>query len=156
LLNLENRTGRSACATEKKMPITKSGRYSMNPAYAQALDRAAEEERNAKNGKDAGEDGNDGSDGSEDSAASDGDDAASKPRAKNAGENSSQKSRPVKRIEIEPAENGGFVSRTEREQSDDEDGGQADGWAPPYQEPELRAHPDGVDLMKFLGQALGM
>jgi hypothetical protein len=142
------------------MPITKSGRYSMNPAYAEALDRAAEEERNAQNGKDGGEDG---TDGSEDSAASDGDasDAQSKPDGTKDGNKGGEKNAPkkaaVKRIEIEPAENGGFVSRTQRQQPDDGDNQEAcghGGWAPPYEEPELRAHPDGAHLLNFLGREL--
>jgi hypothetical protein len=135
------------------MPITKSGRYSMNPAYAEALERAAEEERNAKNGNSGGDDSADGSDG-------DGDNADAAPRQAGPGsadEKTSQKNRPVKRIEIEPAENGGFVSRTERQQPDDGDSQEAcghGGWAPPYEEPELRAHPDGEQLLSFLGQEL--
>ena len=113
------------------MPITKSGRYSMNPAYAEALDLAEELGRHVQDAKD-GKDG----DASED------------------GENGAQQKGPVKRIEIEPAENGGFVSRTHREQSESAGGENHDGWAPPYDEPELRAHPDGAHLMRFLGREL--
>ena len=114
------------------MPITKSGRYSMNPAYAEALDRAAQENS-------AG----DAQDDSQDEA--------------NAGDKTAQKKPPVKRIEIEPAENGGFVSRTHRDPAvAGESAGAAkhDAWAPPYDEPELRAHPDGQHLMSFLGHEL--
>ena len=114
------------------MPITKSGRYSMNPAYAEALDLAEALGRHVEDAKDGK-----GGDASEDGAKA------------------PQKKAAVKRIEIEPAENGGFVSRTHRQQSEDEDGNEHDAWTPPYQEPELRAHPDGAHLMKFLGSELG-
>jgi hypothetical protein len=126
------------------MPITKTGRYSMNPAYAEALDRAAQEK-------------DDEQDNAQDAAGKDDGNGAGKSDGKadgKDGEKGAPKKGAVKRIEIEPAENGGFVSRTQREQSDDDDGGTDDGWAPPYQEPELRAHPDSVDLMKFLGREL--
>jgi hypothetical protein len=122
--------------TEKTMPITKTGRYSMNPAYAEALDRAEQEKNDA-----------DASDGTHDEKA------AAKDDGKDAKKTAPKKGA-VKRIEIEPAENGGFVSRTQREQSEDDDGGQHDGWAPPYEEPELRAHPDSGHLMKFLAGVL--
>ena len=114
------------------MPITKTGRYSMNPAYAEALDRAAQD--------------NSADDGQNDSS----DDGTDNPQG------ASQKGA-VKRIEIEPAENGGFVSRTHRDPAvagESAAGDKRDGWAPPYDEPELRAHPDGAHLMKFLGREL--
>ena len=107
------------------MPITKSGRYSMNPAYAEALDRAMEEERESSADK-----------------KREASDAADKKKAA------------VKRIEIEPAENGGFVSRTHRDQTESADREKHEGWAPPYDEPELRAHPDGAHLLGFLGHEL--
>ena len=135
------------------MPITKTGRYSMNPAYAEELDRAAQD-KNAGDDPDEKNDAPDGKDGEQD----DGNDAQGKSDGKKDGQKDGEKNAPkkgaVKRIEIEPAENGGFVSRTQREQSEDNNGGNDDGWAPPYEEPELRAHPDGVDLMKFLGREL--
>ncbi len=122
------------------MPITKTGRYSMNPAYGEALDRAAQE-----NGDGQCPDGQDGQDNGRDAGEVNGKDGAK----------DAQKKAAVRRIEIEPAENGGFVSHTHREQTDnDEDGGQADGWAPPYHEPELRAHPDSAHLMRFLAREL--
>lgn len=119
------------------MPITKTGRYSMNPAYAEELDRAEQEKDAEQNDANAAKDNADGRNDGE----KDGDKNVSKKGA-------------VKRIEIEPAENGGFVSRTHREQTDDEDGTEHDGWAPPYNEPELRAHPNAAHLMRFLAQEL--
>lgn len=119
------------------MPITKTGRFSMNPAYAEALDRASQ---NANDG--------DGPDGEQD------DQQDAQQAAGNSNDKNAQKKAAVKRIEIEPAENGGFVSRTQREQNEDQGGANHDDWAPPYEEPELRAHPDGVNLLKFLGREL--
>ena len=122
------------------MPITQTGRYSMNPAYAETLDaaaRAAEQTDHDKaadnqNGNHAGA-----------SEASNADQAA-------------QEKAPVRRIEIEPTEDGGFVSRTHREQSEDTQNqdNQRDGWAMPYEEPELRAHPDSAHVLKFVAQEI--
>jgi hypothetical protein len=136
------------------MPITKTGRYSMNPAYAEALDAAmakgdgADQQGDGADGQDGAQDG---CDGGADGAKADG--AAGKSN-KSDGRKDGEGKGAVRRIEIEPAENGGYVSRTHREQSEDGDGGEPDGWAPPYQEPELRAHPDRGHLLKFLEQEL--
>ncbi|NDQ58033.1 MAG: hypothetical protein GZ088_13255 [Acidipila sp.] len=115
------------------MPVTQTGRYSMNPAYAETLDAAAHAAGQTDNAKH--------------------DESPNPNNADHAG----QEKAAVNRIEIEPTEEGGFVSRTHREQSEDSQNhdNQHDGWAMPYEEPELRAHPDSAHLLKFLAQELG-
>jgi hypothetical protein len=129
--------------------MTKTGRYTMNPAHGEHLDRAAQEDDGREEtDRAADRDGADGNSGKK-AGAEDGKDG--------------QKKGAVKRIEIEPAENGGFVSRTHRAQSEvalhpdsigEDDGDARDGGAPPYQEPELRAHPDAAHLLQFLAAEL--
>ena len=123
------------------MPITQTGRYSMNPAYAEALDAAARAAEQTDHDKGA-----DNQNAKRDEASN----------TKNA-DHAAQEKPAVKRIEIEPTEDGGFVSRTHREQSEDgqNQDNPHDGWAMPYEEPELRAHPDSAHVLKFLAQELG-
>ena len=123
------------------MPITQTGRYSMNPAYAEALDAAARAAEQTDHDKGA------------DNQNAKHDESSDANNADHAG----QEKAAVQRIEIEPTEDGGFVSRTHREQSEDSQNQdhQHDGWAMPYEEPELRAHPDSAHVLKFLAQELG-
>ena len=123
------------------MPITQTGRYSMNPAYAETLDAAARAAEPKDRDKGA------------DNQNAKHDESPSANNADRAG----QEKAAVNRIEIEPTEEGGFVSRTQREQSEasHNDANHHDGWAMPYEEPELRAHPDSAHLLKFLAQELG-
>ena len=129
------------------MPITQTGRYSMNPAYAETLDAAARAAEQTDHHKGADD---------QNARHDESPNPNESPNPKNA-DHAGQEKAAVKLIEIEPTEEGGFVSRTHREQSEDSQNqdNQHGGWAMPYEEPELRAHPDSAHVLKFLAQELG-
>ncbi len=111
------------------MPFSQSGRYSMNPAFLETLDRAMglDEEQNDRPSREDGS-------------------------GERAGRNEGPRIRgKVLRIEIEPAEEGGFVSRLHREKLEN---GAEEPNAPIKEEAETRAHPHKEHLMQFLERAL--